>query len=380
MVLSTHICRRHSGSIRAIQRENNRTIDDRNDFPLSDINWDKTPENVFLIRSDGWLASIKSELSDHGIDGYRKNAVLLFDVIYSASADFFEKNEPETITAFFNDCLRFHDSEFGHVINAVVHCDETTPHLHVVSVPIVERENGFALCARELIPGKQKLFAFHDRLFQEVGCRYDLERGQRSDSLSKKKHLDMYRFKLHCLEEKIAVAINDLERLNTDIERAGSVKELFEWALVISEKIETVIVSLGGCTINGIQEAIETRGILLERKITEAGCHIQIIDNNHCCISDASDKPLSWNGQIPLYIQDGMRLLPSWQVLDGDQLQPWFIDNISSDTRDPVEARPLDTLNQIADELDSLIDHIDLENDNIEQDNDDVDRWNDNSD
>lgn len=374
MVLSAHICRRHSGSIRAIQTENNRDASDRHEFLLSDIDWDRTPDNEYLVRSDNWLADIKSELAEHGIDGYRKNAVLLLDTIYSASADFFEISDSKTISAFFNDCLHFHESEFGHVINAVIHYDETTPHMHIVSVPIVMRENGFALCARELIPGKQKLYAFHDHLYQEVGIKYDLERGKRSDSFSKAKHLDMYRYKLFCLEEKIANATNDLEKLHADIEKAGSVKELFSWAMDISTRIDLIISSLGGCSIDGLQASIEARGILLENNIISTGFHIQAIDDDkYCCITDSSNKPVSWDDKVPLYIQDGARLIPSSWVLDNGKLNSWIHSDINKENRDLVEDSPVSKLGQIADELESLIDCICMDNDEVVPDSNDVD-------
>lgn len=382
MKLSCHICRRHSGSIRGIQMENNRSPNDPPEkFPLSDIDPSRTKDNVILVRSDQWMKDIKGKLAEHGIDGYRKNAVLLIDVVYSASADFFEINERDYVIDYFKDCLHFHETEFGNVINGVVHFDETTPHLHVVSVPLVEHEDGFALCARELIGNKSKLYAFHDHLFAEVGIHYDLERGDRSDSTSKRQHLDTYEYKLQSIQNKIAFAYNDLERLNIRIDKAGSVLELFSWVTEIAGKIDTVINALGGCTLEKIQEAIEARGVLLEKHITEAGCHIQMVNGtDRFCITDASDRPLSWNSRIPLYTQDGARLIPSWQILKNDHTQPWFKDDFSADSRDPAECSPVEKFEQIADELESLIENLDPRQNDVEQDLDDIDRWNEKND
>ena len=380
MVLSAHICRRHASSVRALQRENNRSADDWHDFPLSDINWDKTWENKYFVCSDDWFASIKAELAKYGISDYRKNAVLLIDVIYSASADFFEINEPETIEDYFKDCLRFHENEFGHIINAIVHYDETTPHMHVVSVPIVEREKGYALCARDMIPGKQKLYAFHDHLYQEVGCNYDLERGKRSDSLSKKKHLDMYRYKLHCLQEKIADAGNDLEKLKTEIEKAGSLKALFASAVDISSKLSLLIGSIDGYTIDVMQTSIEMRDTLLVKDILVTGCNIHSADGNntYCYVTDSSDEPLKWSkNKSPLFVQEGTRLIPSRSVFDNDHIMPWKQTDICCSKRSTASYSPVEKMYQIATELDNLIDKICPEIDRIELDNNDVDQQND---
>ncbi len=364
IMLSSHICKRHTGSIRAIQLENNRDNNDPHDFPLSKIDWNKTNRNEYLMRSDNWMADIKNELSKYGIEKYRKNAVLLIDVLYSASADFFSFNDPETVKNYFEDCFHFHDSKFGHIINAVIHFDETTPHMHVVSVPIVKRENGYSLCARELIGGKQKLYEFHDHLYNDVGIYYDLERGKRSDSVSKKRHLSMYEYKLNCLELELSSAVNDLERLRIDIDKAGSVRDLFSTALSISSEISILTNSLGGNLNERILSSVESRENILDRVINNSGFHIQNIEKKpYCCILDSSGSPLSWNSNIPLYIQDGNRLIPSSYVCKDGYILPWNRTDICNENRDQPDSTPVEKLHHISDELEMLIDRIEDETD-----------------
>ena len=180
----------------------------------------------------------------------------------------------------------------------------------------------------------------------------------------------MYRFKLNCLVEKIAEAGEDLERLNAGIEKAASIKGLLT---DITAKIDVIIRAMGGCAIDKIVDAIETRSILLEKNIVDAGCHILTLDERYCCVSDFSGKPVTWNDRIPLFIQEGIRLIPSSWVLNVDQCIPWSKSDICTEKRDNLEYSPIKKLNQISVELDRLIDRIDYETDSIERDNDDVD-------
>ena len=121
MKISSHISRRHANAVRALQIENNRAPGDRYRFPLSDIKPEKTKDNVFLVRSDNWMRDIKRNLKEHGIDGFRKNAVVLVDVVYSASEDFFMDDDKELTIQYFKDCLAFHESELGPALNAVIY-------------------------------------------------------------------------------------------------------------------------------------------------------------------------------------------------------------------------------------------------------------------
>ena len=375
MIMSCHISRRHAGAIRGLQLENNRDPDHPRKFVLSDIDYSRTRENVYLTRSDNWMGGIRQALADYGINHYRKNAVLLLDTIYSASKDFFVVNSYETIMDYFQECHKVHASEFGVILNSVIHFDERKPHLHIVSIPIIERESGYALCARDMVGGKQRLYKYHDRLYVDVGKHFDLERGIRSDSQSKKKHMEMYQLKLFGLEDKITFATGELERIKTDIDRFGSIDGLFAWASDIATKVNTIIAALGStCSIEKIQESIEAHDILLERNIKEAGCNIEeTADGKYSYFSDIKHNAVSWDNVVPLYVQDGIRFIPSSWALDGKQMVVWKNEDICREYRDSAECKPIEKLDQISDDLERLINRIEEEKDDVDRDAPDVD-------
>lgn len=80
----------------------------------------------------------------------RKDAIQFCSVLVSASPNFFTDKTPEQIQNYFEcakDCL---DKMFGssNCVCAMVHMDETTPHMHYVFVPLT-RDN--ELCAKKII-------------------------------------------------------------------------------------------------------------------------------------------------------------------------------------------------------------------------------------
>lgn len=179
-----------------IQRENTRTATEYNNkvAPGMDI------FNVVLKESDNWLQDINNEIKAAGAKP-RSNSVLALDTLYTASSEFFQGKTNEENDKFFRDCLKFHESHFGHIISAVVHYDETTPHLHVISVPLTKDGR---LSARDVIGNKAKMSKTQDQFFEQVGRGYGLERGIHMDGQEKKEHISAQEHELREIRRQIA--------------------------------------------------------------------------------------------------------------------------------------------------------------------------------
>ena len=179
-----------------IQRENTRTATEYNNKvrPGMDI------FNVVLKESNNWLQDIDNEIKAAGAKA-RSNSVLALDTIYTASPQFFQERTNAENDKFFQDCLKFHESHFGHIISAVVHYDETTPHLHVISVPLTKDNR---LSARDVIGNKAKMSKTQDAFFEQVGKGYGLERGIHMDGQEKKQHISAQEHELREIKQEIA--------------------------------------------------------------------------------------------------------------------------------------------------------------------------------
>lgn len=195
-----------------IQRENTRTATEYNNkvAPGMDI------FNVTLKESNNWLQDINKEIQAAGAKA-RANSVLALDTLYTASSEFFQGKTNGENDTFFRDCLKFHERHFGHIISAVIHYDETTPHLHVISVPLTQDGR---LSARDVIGNKAKMSKAQDEFFEQVGKGYGLERGIHMDGQEKKKHISAQEHELREIRQKIARGQEELEAIEHSKETA----------------------------------------------------------------------------------------------------------------------------------------------------------------
>lgn len=195
--------KRKRSALYGLQIEANRTAADHErgrDFAASDINWELTPFNLFLVKAENWGKAVTAALEEAKVQE-RKNSVVVLDGFYGASPEWFLDKTLDEVVDYFKDCLAFHEKTYGKVINAVIHFDEATPHLTCQSLPIIEKENGQAsLSAREIMGGRNDYRRRQDLFYEQVGRPRGLERGESHDPEQTKKYLTVQAFKNQQLE------------------------------------------------------------------------------------------------------------------------------------------------------------------------------------
>ena len=187
--------KRGRGAVYGLQIEANRTQEDHaagRDFDRSDVDWERTADNVHLVKTDNWNKAITRQIHAAGLKE-RKNSTVLLDGLYTASPQWFAEHTPQEAEKYFRDCLAFHVREYcggdsSRVINAVVHLDEATPHMQVASVPIIEDEKGAHLSAKIICGGRQDFRLHQDHFFEQVAKARGLERGEVRDDAETKAH------------------------------------------------------------------------------------------------------------------------------------------------------------------------------------------------
>lgn len=197
--------KRKKQDVSGIQRENNRAAAEYN----NQVDRERSGLNVPLIQSNNWMQDIRAEIERAGART-RSNSVVALDTLYTASPSFFEGKTREQTEDFFRDCLQFHQRQFGHIISAVIHYDETTPHLHIVSVPLTADGR---LSAREIVGNRQNMSRMQDDFFEQVGRNYGLERGTRSDGQEKRKHISAQEHELREIKQAIAKGKEEFEAI-----------------------------------------------------------------------------------------------------------------------------------------------------------------------
>lgn len=187
--------KRKKQDVAGLQREATRTATEYNNkvVPGMEI------YNQTLQHSDNWLADIQREIDAAGAK-VRSNSVVALDTIYTASKKFFQLHDNQTIDEFFRDCLDYHRQHYGHVVSAIVHYDEDTPHMHVLSVPLTRDGR---LSAREIVGNRVTMAHAQDMFFEQVGKSYGLERGVHLDGPEKRTHISAQENRLRELQAQV---------------------------------------------------------------------------------------------------------------------------------------------------------------------------------
>lgn len=128
--------------------------------------------------------------------GVRNDSVVLADWVIGAGPELFDGMGKADIERYFTFCANWFVNKIGEgrVVNAVVHMDEQTPHLHLSYVPVIKNKekNGYKLSCKELHT-RQFLRAVQSdipKFLRNAG--FEVERGEEG---SKAKHIAPQQFK-----------------------------------------------------------------------------------------------------------------------------------------------------------------------------------------
>ncbi len=181
-----HFGKYKSGNVFGLQKHNQRENDNYSNI---DIDKARTSLNYDLINKGNinYTKKIKTiiEANRSSQRAIRKDATVYCECIVSSDSDFFENLTEDKQKKFFEKSLEYLKDKIGEdfIISANVHLDETTPHMHVGFVPIMDN----SLSAKKLIDRKF-LMEVQDQLplyLKNLG--FDIQRGIKN---SKRKHKD----------------------------------------------------------------------------------------------------------------------------------------------------------------------------------------------
>ncbi len=206
-----HMMKIGKGGLRGIQSHNQREKDPKSN---PDINKERSCLNYDLMNNRA--INYHREVADRiahlapSTQTVRKDAVVLCNFIISSDTAFFAALSPEIQRSFFQDSVRFFSERYGpgKIVNATIHMDEKTPHMHLGLVPIKEDR----LTAKSLFDRKE-LQSLQTDFARVVGLPYGLERGVEG---SERKHLSEMQFKAAMAEGEVAKAQQGLEAMQNE--------------------------------------------------------------------------------------------------------------------------------------------------------------------
>ena len=241
------------GSLGKIGGETERTSRHHRNEDIDDT---RTPLNYYYKKSDGGLSQQWKSIVETTHAAFRetKKSVAFEGMIITSDKSFFEKlgyvqgqSPPQKVIDFFNRSYQFVLRQIGYhgtdenILSAVVHLDETTPHLQLYYIPLVDtgkkkvytktpdgkvlrNEKGSPIQAKDShgksiyeevnLPypkvcssdfweqrGGQLSFGnLQDEFYEQVSIRYGLERGEVG---SNKKHTTKYEWEKQRQEKEL---------------------------------------------------------------------------------------------------------------------------------------------------------------------------------
>ena len=194
-----HMMKIKSGAVGGIQSHNNREHEPKTN---PDVDMSRSEDNYDLVSCDNYKRTIKEKISSlvESSRAVRKDAVVVCNFIVTSDNETMDALGADRQREFFQDSVKWFSDRYGadRVLNATVHMDETTPHLHIGVMPITQDGR---LSAKAIFT-KTEMKAIQTEFARDVGEKYGLERGVEG---SERTHLSEARFK----EEKALEMANE---------------------------------------------------------------------------------------------------------------------------------------------------------------------------
>ena len=239
----------HKTDIAPVEQENERDENYQADNPQIDPT--RTRKNYNLIkRQRSYTQFINDKIAALDLPTkVRKDAVLMCSFVVGSDRQFFGNLSEEEQQQFFVDCTRFFAERYDedNIISAVVHMDETTPHLHLNLIPIADGR----LCAKQLFDRKA-LQALQTGFHSAVGKKWNLQRGREG---SQTKHLSTAEFKA----KKIVEQANGEADRRLRITQLDAKEILAEAQSQADRKLQTAQLHADGILASAKQSAAETK-------------------------------------------------------------------------------------------------------------------------
>lgn len=193
----------------------------------------RTPDNTVLVGGNTSQAVLDA-WKDRAPEKIRSNAVHGLEYFVGGSPEALKAMSRQEQDAYFADALDWLKARHGaeNVLSAVIHRDETTSHMTVMTIPLDERGK---LNARAIVGSRERLSAMQTDFAERVGKVHGLERGLQG---SPARHERVQRAYAHLSDPDAAVSLP--ERRKGAILGIGGETEA-EWRQRASEAVSDAL-------------------------------------------------------------------------------------------------------------------------------------------
>lgn len=220
-----HVKKFKSNDVRGLQIHNQR---ESSNSKNNDIDPYRTILNYDLHNKDkiNYNQRVKEIIAEgyKGAKAIRKDATVMTSTIVTSDKGFFDKLSLKEQRLFFEESYKFLKECYGekNIVSAVVHMDETTPHMHLTAVPLTEdgKLSAKTIIDRKFLRHIQKAIP---ELLKSKG--FDIERGVEG---SAKGHTDTDEYKKEQLK-KLKDENQELKRQNLELRKGYPNDNLRNW-------------------------------------------------------------------------------------------------------------------------------------------------------
>lgn len=295
-----------------------------------DIDVSRSYLNYDLVngRTENFKTDIQNYINENkfGDRAVRKDAVLINEWIITSDKLFFENLSSEKTKEFFETAKDYFANKYGeeNIRYAIVHMDETTPHMHMGIVPFDENKK---LSAKRLF-NRESLKKIQEELpqfLQEKG--FEIERGNKN---SERKNLSIPEYKKMCDElEKMSL---DKQKISNDLEKLRPRKNLkIDTKPTLFDKNKVVIENsvlndlLKRASYSDIYHEqkinLERQVSGLQNKLTEAFGQIRSLEREIVDLRSVIKNMKKIVGKVDLFLHDklGIHIPEEWRMKMGLQ-------------------------------------------------------------
>lgn len=259
----------HRKDVVGIERENERDENYKSKVNPQ-IDKARTPNNYHVIgRDETYISYIDKRIKELAPKRKIKDAaVLINSFILGSDSEFFASLTQEQQKEFFRDCVICFAERYGekNIISAVVHVDDTNPHMHLNLIPVL---NG-RLCSKQLFDRKA-LRELQSDFHEKVGKKWGLQRGKTGSTAE---HLETAAFKLKKMKEEAITAValqSEAKATIAEAERVQKAAEPVKALLDDYEKAKSEKLPFSGKKKDEQIIALRTKNEQLEREIKIRG-------------------------------------------------------------------------------------------------------------
>ena len=211
------------GASKALSAHHERTKENYASNP--DIDKNRTMQNYHIVAPHwSYGQEIRHRISMAGCR-VRRDSVKFVETLITTSPEFAKAHESE-MPEYFERALGFLKERVGeeNIFSAVVHMDETTPHMHLCFVPLTRDKR---LSAKEILGNKKSMIRWQDDFYACMAERWpELERGTPAVE-TRRKHLTPQWYKrvtaMDAKLEQLEATLNNINVFNAGKKREEAV-------------------------------------------------------------------------------------------------------------------------------------------------------------